>query len=61
MISIEIGDELKVLTNKKKSLPYFGWCGHRPDFGMKVCMSVSCGFTIGMIILLILNVKEFST
>jgi hypothetical protein len=58
MISIEVGEELKSLTANKPKYPCPRF--RRPDLGMAICMSVCAGFTIVMLVLLILNVKEFS-
>jgi hypothetical protein len=59
MISIEVGEELKSLTEKKRRARCPTRC-RRPDLGMAICMSVCGIFTIVMLVLLILNVKEFS-
>ena len=60
MIAVEVQDELKQLTEKKTNKKYFDCCRHRPDVGMAVCMSICAGCTVCMIILLILNIQEFS-
>jgi hypothetical protein len=60
MIAVETQDELKVLTDKKMNKNYSFCCRHRPDLGIAICMSICAGFTVCMIVLLILNIQEFS-
>jgi hypothetical protein len=60
MISVEVGDELKSLTAKKRQKNTCPSRCQRIDVGMAVCMTVCGIFTIVMVVLLALNVKQFS-